>query len=66
LASIPGPHKHLKVRAQDIPGDIFRVSLKFYMGDKLREKMEGGKRVETFFNVFYCAPTYPNCILKQF
>ena len=26
-----------------IPGDIFRASFKFYMGDKLREKMDGGK-----------------------
>jgi hypothetical protein len=33
-----------------IPGDIFRVSFKFFMGDKLREKMEGGKRDETFFS----------------
>jgi hypothetical protein len=35
---------------QYIPGDIFRASLKFFMGDKLREKMEGGKRDETFFS----------------
>jgi hypothetical protein len=33
-----------------IAGGIFRVSFKFYMGDKLREKMEGGKRDETFFS----------------
>ncbi len=33
-----------------IPGGIFRSSFKFCMGDKLREKMEGGKRVETFFS----------------
>ncbi len=26
-----------------IPEDIFRASFKFCMGDKLREKMEGGK-----------------------
>jgi hypothetical protein len=26
-----------------IPGDIFRASFKFCMGDKLRKKMEGGK-----------------------
>jgi hypothetical protein len=39
-----------------IPGDIFRASFKkeFCMGDKLREKMEGGKRIKLFsvhFNV---------------
>ncbi len=33
-----------------IPGGISRSSFKFCMGDKLREKMEGGKRDETFFN----------------
>ncbi len=33
---------------QYIPGDIFRASFKFCMGDKLREKMEGDKRDETF------------------
>jgi hypothetical protein len=33
-----------------IPGGIFRASLKFCMGDKLKEKMEGGKRDETFFS----------------
>jgi hypothetical protein len=27
---------------------IFRSSFKFCMGDKLREKMEGGKRDDTF------------------
>jgi hypothetical protein len=32
-----------------IPGGIFRSSFKFCMGDKLREKMEGVKRDETFF-----------------
>ncbi len=31
-----------------IQGDIFRASFKFFMGDKLREKMEEGKRNETF------------------
>jgi hypothetical protein len=31
-------------------GDIFRASFKFFMGDKLREKMEGGKRDEKFFS----------------
>jgi hypothetical protein len=33
---------------------IFRASFKFCTGDKLREKMEGGRRYETFlvnFNV---------------
>ncbi len=33
---------------QYIPGDTFRASFKFCMGDKLREKMEGSKRDETF------------------
>jgi hypothetical protein len=33
-----------------IPGGIFRSSLKFCIGDKLREKMDGGKRDETFFS----------------
>ncbi len=33
-----------------IPLVIFRSSFKFCMGDKLREKMEGGKRDETFFS----------------
>ncbi len=31
-----------------ITGGIFRSAFKFCMGDKLREKMEGGKRDETF------------------
>ena len=31
-----------KCMIQYIPGDIFRVSFKFCMGEKLREKMEGG------------------------
>ncbi len=31
-------------------GGIFRSSFKFCMGDKLREKMEGDKRDETFFS----------------
>jgi hypothetical protein len=35
---------------QYIPGDIFRVSFKFCMGEKLREKMESGRRDETFFS----------------
>jgi hypothetical protein len=38
---------------QSIPEDIFRASFKFYMGDKLREKMEGGERDETFFQCTY-------------
>ncbi len=33
-----------------IPGDIFRASFKFCIGDKLREKMEGVKRDEKFFS----------------
>ncbi len=31
-----------------IPVDIFRASFKFFMGDKLRKKVEGGKRDERF------------------
>jgi hypothetical protein len=34
-----------------ILGGIFRASFKFCTVDKLREKMEGGKRDETFFSV---------------
>ncbi len=33
-----------------IPGGIFRSSFKFCLRDKLREKMEEGKRDETFFS----------------
>ena len=33
-----------------IPSGIFRSSFKFCMGDKLREKMEGGKGDEKFFS----------------
>jgi hypothetical protein len=33
-----------------IPLGIFRSSFEFCMGDKLREKTEGGKRDETFFS----------------
>jgi hypothetical protein len=33
-----------------IPLGIFRSSIKYCMGDKLREKMEGGKRDETLFS----------------
>jgi hypothetical protein len=35
---------------QYIPGDIFRASFKFCLGDKLGEKMDGGKRDVTFFS----------------
>ncbi len=35
---------------QYIPGGIFRASFKFGIGDKLREKIEGVKRDETFFS----------------
>ncbi len=31
-----------KSMVQYFPGGIFRASFKFCMGDKLREKMEGG------------------------
>jgi hypothetical protein len=51
---------------QYIPVDIFRASFKFFMGDKLRKKMEGAKRDETFFSALYCANTSTNCIPKQF
>jgi hypothetical protein len=51
---------------QYIPVDIFRASFKLFMGDKLREKMEGGKRDETFFSALYCANTITNCILNLF
>ncbi len=37
-----------------IPGDIFRASFKFCMGDKLREKTEGVEQIKLFsvhFNV---------------
>ncbi len=33
-------------KVQFIPGSIVSASFKFCMGDKLREKMEGGKRDE--------------------
>ncbi len=48
-----------------IPIGIFRASFKFCMGDKLREKMEGGKRDETF-SVHFNVHTYISCVLKQF
>jgi hypothetical protein len=51
---------------QYIPEDIFRASFKFFMGDKLRKKMDGGKKDETFFSALYYANTFTNCILKQF
>jgi hypothetical protein len=35
---------------QYIPGGIFRASFKFCIGDKIREKLEGGKRDEMFFS----------------
>jgi hypothetical protein len=47
-----------------IPLGIFRSSFKFcIMGDKLREKMEGGKRDETFFSALKFAQAYTNCVL---
>jgi hypothetical protein len=51
---------------QYIPVDIFRASFKFFMGDKLRKKMEGVKRDKTFFSALCCANIFTNCILKQF
>jgi hypothetical protein len=47
---------------ENIPGGIFRASFKFCMGDKLREKMEGGKRDETFFS----SHTYKVVFLNNF
>jgi hypothetical protein len=35
---------------QYVLADIFRAFFKFFMWDKLREKMEGGKKDETFFS----------------
>jgi hypothetical protein len=35
---------------QYIQEGISRASFKFCMGDKLRKKMEGGKRDDMFFN----------------
>ncbi len=49
-----------------IPSGIVRASFKFCRGDKLREKMEGGKRDDTFFNALKCAHTYISCVIKQF
>jgi hypothetical protein len=40
-----------RMMIQYIPGGIFRASFKCCMGDKLREKMEGDEREETFFSV---------------
>jgi hypothetical protein len=48
---------------QYIPADILRASCKFFMGGKLREKVEGGKRDETFFSALSCVNTFTNCIL---
>jgi hypothetical protein len=36
---------------QYIPVEIFRASFKFFMGDTLRKKKEGGKKGK---NVFQC------------
>jgi hypothetical protein len=49
-----------------IPGDIFKASCKFSMGNKLREKMEGGKRAETCFSVHFNVHTPKQIVLKQF
>ncbi len=53
-----------------IPDVIFRSSFKFCMGDKLREKMEGGKRDETLQIVFLkkfenCRSTFKTETLHQ-
>ena len=50
---------------QYIPVDIFRASFKFFMRDKIREKIKGGKRDETLFSALYCANTFTNCILNN-
>jgi hypothetical protein len=47
-----------------IPLGYFRSSFKFCMGDKLREKMEAGKRDETFFSAPLFAQTYTKWSLK--
>jgi hypothetical protein len=48
---------------QYIPVDIFRASFKFFMGDTLRKKMEGGKRDKTHFTVDI---PFTNFILNNF
>ncbi len=40
----------MRCMVQYIPEGIFRASFKFWRGDKLREKMEGGERDETIFS----------------
>jgi hypothetical protein len=48
-----------------IPLGIFRSSFKFCMGDKLREKMEGGGKGMKRFSVhFFCTNLYKLCSLK--
>jgi hypothetical protein len=47
-----------------IPGGSFRSSFKFCMGHKLREKMEGCKRDETFQCTLICTNLYKMCSLK--
>ena len=49
-----------------IPGGSFRSSFKFCIEDKLREKIEGGKRDETFFSALSWGNNFTNCHLKQF
>jgi hypothetical protein len=41
---------------QYIPVDIFRASFKFFMGDKLRKKMEGVKGMKRFLVHFTVPP----------
>jgi hypothetical protein len=46
---------------------MFRASFKFFMGDTLRKKKEGGKkRYNVFSALYFSANTFTNCILKQF
>jgi hypothetical protein len=47
-----------------IPLGIFRSSFKFCMGDKLREKMEGGKGMKRFSVHFIGTNLYKLCSLK--
>ncbi len=48
-----------------IPSGIFRSSYKFCMGDKIREKIEGGKRDETFFSSLKFAQPIQIVFLKN-
>jgi hypothetical protein len=47
-----------------IPLGIFRYSFKFCMGEKLREKMDGGKGMKRFSVHFICTNLCKMCSLK--